>query len=319
MIPLDIDVSPFDNSNTKKEGVSRTYKGCAGFAPIFAYLGNEGYLVNLELRKCSQHCQENTPQFIKETLDYALRITSKRILIRLDSGNDSKSNFPEIARYDNVDFIIKRNLRRESRKAWLALAQDKGELMVDNERKKIWSGKTRIDIYGRPLPYPVVFEVTERYMSKKQKLLLPDIEIDSYWCSIEEMETAEVVELYHNHGTSEQFHSEIKSDMGVERLPSGNFASNSLVLHLTMLSYNMLRIIGQQWVAIDIDEGTLPLSSRQKNITRRRLRTVMQDIIYMAGRLIKTGREFFISFGKINPFAKLSELIGIRIQGTIAQ
>lgn len=319
MIPLDIDVSPFNNSNTKKEGVSRTYKGCDGFAPIFAYLGNEGYLVNLELRKGSQHCQENTPQFIKETLDYALRITSKRILIRLDSGNDSKSNFPEIARYDNVDFIIKRNLRRESRKAWLALAQDKGELMVDNERKKMWSGKTRIDIYGRPLPYPVVFEVTERYMSKKQRLLLPDIEIDSYWCSIEEMETAEVVELYHNHGTSEQFHSEIKSDMGVERLPIGNFASNSLVLHLTMLSYNMLRIIGQQWVAIDIDEGTLPLSSRQKNVTRRRLRTVMQDIIYMAGRLIKTGREFFISFGKINPFAKLSELIGIRIQGTIAQ
>ena len=26
-VPLDIDVSPFDNSNTKKEGVSRTYKG----------------------------------------------------------------------------------------------------------------------------------------------------------------------------------------------------------------------------------------------------------------------------------------------------
>lgn len=32
--PLDLDVSPFDNSNTKKEGVSRTYKGCDGYAPI---------------------------------------------------------------------------------------------------------------------------------------------------------------------------------------------------------------------------------------------------------------------------------------------
>jgi hypothetical protein len=38
-VPLDIDVSPFDNSKTKKEGVSRTYKGYDGFAPIFAYLG----------------------------------------------------------------------------------------------------------------------------------------------------------------------------------------------------------------------------------------------------------------------------------------
>jgi hypothetical protein len=36
-LPLDIDVSPFDNGKTKKEGVSRTYQGCEGFAPIFAY------------------------------------------------------------------------------------------------------------------------------------------------------------------------------------------------------------------------------------------------------------------------------------------
>ena len=41
-VPLDIDVSPFDNSKTHKEGVSRTYKGSDGYAPIFAYLGHEG-------------------------------------------------------------------------------------------------------------------------------------------------------------------------------------------------------------------------------------------------------------------------------------
>ena len=37
-VPLDIDVSPFDHGKTQKEGVSRTYKGCDGYAPIFAYL-----------------------------------------------------------------------------------------------------------------------------------------------------------------------------------------------------------------------------------------------------------------------------------------
>ena len=39
MVPIDIDVSPFDNSKTKKVGVSRTYKGFDGYAPIFAYIG----------------------------------------------------------------------------------------------------------------------------------------------------------------------------------------------------------------------------------------------------------------------------------------
>jgi hypothetical protein len=42
-LPLDLDVSPFDNGFTQKEGVSRTYKGTDGYSPFFAYLGQEGY------------------------------------------------------------------------------------------------------------------------------------------------------------------------------------------------------------------------------------------------------------------------------------
>jgi S-adenosylmethionine hydrolase len=32
-----------DNSQTRKEGVSYTYKGYDGYAPIAAYLGQEGW------------------------------------------------------------------------------------------------------------------------------------------------------------------------------------------------------------------------------------------------------------------------------------
>ena len=39
---------------------------------------------------------------------------------------------------------------------------------------------------------------------------------------------------------------EIKTDMDVERLPSGKFDSNKLVLELTVIAYNILRIIGQE-------------------------------------------------------------------------
>jgi hypothetical protein len=37
-LPLDFDVSPFDNNSTKKEGVSRTYKGMDGYAPFLPTL-----------------------------------------------------------------------------------------------------------------------------------------------------------------------------------------------------------------------------------------------------------------------------------------
>ncbi len=38
LVPADIDVTLCDNSKTKKEGVSRTYKGYDGYAPMMAYI-----------------------------------------------------------------------------------------------------------------------------------------------------------------------------------------------------------------------------------------------------------------------------------------
>jgi len=113
-VPLDMDVSPFDNSKTQKEGVSGTYKGCDSYAPMFAYLGAEGYQINAELREGSRHCQKNTPEFIDDTIKYARQITLSPLLIRLDSGNDSQDNFVMGEKWENVCFLVKRNLRRES-------------------------------------------------------------------------------------------------------------------------------------------------------------------------------------------------------------
>jgi hypothetical protein len=309
-LPLDADVSPFDNSKTQKEGVSRTYKGTDGFAPIFAYLGTEGYLVNLELREGKQHCQKNTPEFINDTLENVRQITDQPILMRLDSGNDSQDNFPDDSR-KNVHFIIKRNLRRESVQKWVDLAKKSGEQQHCRSGKCVWIGKTRKDINGNRLPYPIIFEVTERHTKKGQTLLFPEYQIDTYWCSLDQLPPDEVIRLYHDHGTSEQFHSELKSDMGLERLPSGHFASNSLILHLAMLTYNMLRIIGQ--ISIEERDPTELPGIRRKKVTRRRIRTVMQDLMYMAGRLVTGGRQWFLSFGQLNPFSKLMERIYLRL------
>mgnify|MGYP002763614218 FL=1 len=91
-VPVDIDVTPFDNSKSNKEGVSRTYKGFDGYAPIMAYIGTEGYLVNLELRIGKQHCQKETPDFLRETIELCRQLTEKPLLIRLDSGNDASEN-----------------------------------------------------------------------------------------------------------------------------------------------------------------------------------------------------------------------------------
>lgn len=305
-VPLDVDVSPFDNSKTSKEGVSRTYKGYDGYSPIFAYLGIEGYMVNQELREGSQHCQKNTPQFLKASIEYAKRITDQKLLLRLDSGNDSADNIAVCVEQE-IDFIIKRNLRKEDPNAWLKLAMETGTQVPSRKGKKVWRGKTYQDLSGKPLAFPIVFEVTERTVKKGQPLLFPEVTVDTYWASLD-LDPYEIILLYHDHGTSEQFHSELKTDMDLERLPSERFASNAVVLLLGMLAYNMLRLCGQE--SLREDNGNVEkMPEHRKKVQRRRVRTVMLDLIYMAGRVIHTGRKWLISFGQINPWASMWESI----------
>lgn len=122
-VPLDADVTPFDNSNMRKEGASRTYKGCDGYAPLAAYLGREGYSLEFELRAGSQHCQRGTPAFPARVLPRARRVTKKPLLLRLDGGNDSLENIDCVLDFNaveasknpkakGVDFVIKWNPRQ---------------------------------------------------------------------------------------------------------------------------------------------------------------------------------------------------------------
>lgn len=77
-VPVDMDMTPFDNSRTMKEGLSRTYKGFDGYAPMVAYIGTEGFMANIELREGKQRCQAHTPEFLKETLTVSHRMTDNR-------------------------------------------------------------------------------------------------------------------------------------------------------------------------------------------------------------------------------------------------
>jgi hypothetical protein len=296
LIPLDIDVSPFDNSNTKKEGVSWTYKNMDGYSPIFGYLGVEGYLVNAELREGKQHCQNGTEKFLIETIQYAKRITDLPILIRMDSGNDSMDNV-RVCSNKGCHWLIKRNLRNEGNEQWFQIAKDNGSVEEPRPGKRIYKGDIFVEKTGFDSPIRIVFEVTERRIdSKGQILLIPQIEVDTYWTSLD-LPVQKVIDLYHAHGTSEQFHSEIKTDMDLERLPSGKFATNALILLLGTIAYNILRLMGQESLRQDAQAPKEEKAPIRKKVYRRRLRSVIQDLMYMASRFVKHERCFSLSFG----------------------
>ncbi len=298
-VVLDIDVSPFDNSRSKKENVSCTYKMHDGFAPSFAYLGEEGYMIYSELRPGKQHCQNGMLEFLRESIAIAKRVLPKdtKIFVRLDSGNDAAENLVELLKNENLLFLIKRNIRKESKEQWYDRAETLGELVYETEFKSCHQARvSHISPTGEEdLTVDVVVRATKEVGDKNGQLyLLQKFKVETYWNNLLE-NCDEVIEQYHQHGTSEQFHSELKSDMSVEKLPSGTFSTNILVLTLANLAYNLLRKIGVDMVSIDGG------SKKAIPVKRRRIRTVLQNIIYTACKWVKTGGKNILYWGCDSP------------------
>ena len=310
-VPVDIDVTPFDNSKTSKEGVSRTYKGYDGYAPIMAYIGKEGFLANAELRAGKQHCQNGTPEFLRETLTQCHKITEAPLLVRMDSGNDAAVNIG-ILLEDEAKFIIKRNPRRgETPEGWYEEVRDScKDIRNPREGKTVYLGTSSKDITYKDSEgnsckrsVSIVYEVIKRTIDKRGQILLaPDIELNTWWTNLDQ-HYDEIISLYHAHGESEQFHSEIKTDMDVERLPSGKFDTNALVLDLTILAYNILRMMGQESLKKDDARKT------KETVKRRRLRTVIANLIQIAGHITQHSRRVVLALGRSNiwrhPFMRL--------------
>ena len=297
LVPVDIDVTPMDNSKSKKEGVSRTYKGFDGYTPMMAYIGTEGYAINFELREGKQHCQKGTVEFLQETIKLCHKLTDKPLLIRLDSGNDSIDNVA-VLMDTGCFFIIKRNLRRESTDDWFEMAKqyfqnvnsprDGKTVYIGSDWKTVTSKQ-----FNKEFTLRTGYEITERTIDKYGQFnLVPDVEVETWWTNLGDPDE-EIIRLYHAHGECEQFHSEVKTDMDLERLPSGKFATNALILELGMLAYNILRMIGQGTIG-----GRAPRQKR--DVKRRRLRTVISNLIMMAGHVTMHARQLIIGLGKSN-------------------
>lgn len=199
-------------------------------------------------------------------------MTDAPFLVRMDTGNDSLDNI-QVCREKKAHYLIKRNLRKESKQDWLQTAQACGQMSTPRLGKQVWQGDCYRNREGTNDPLRIVFRVTQRTIEADgEALLVPDVEVETYWTSLD-ADADKVIQLYYAHGSSEQFHSELKTDLDLERLPSGKFQTNELVLVLGMVVYlsavaqagNVLQMIGQK----GLQGNDAPLRERP---FRRRIR-----------------------------------------------
>lgn len=151
----------------------------------------------------------------------------------------------------------------------------------------------------------LVLRLTEIKETKNgQKLLIPERELCGWWTNIasKNLSAVQVAKYYRDHATCEQFHSEFKTDMVLERLPSAKFSTNQLIMVLAQYAYNI-----QRWMGTN---GLLGNDfSKRKKAQRRRIRTVIQEIVYRAAKFLTHARSSILRFGKadrnFNLFSRL--------------
>ncbi len=309
-LPLDVDTFAMDNGGTVKEGVGRTYAGVDGYCPLAAYLGSHGFCLELALRPGVQHSASETDFNLERVIPMAQRLSAAGpkapILARLDSGFDSVRLMSGIescnrAGLAQVDSLIKWNPRSTDVTALGARLDADATVRWDHPRagKRVTVWEQPVAVQGIARPVRRVLRLIERSIDKRgQVLIVPELTLEGWTTSLPAQFSAnEIIALYADHGTHEQFHSEFKTDLDLTRLPSGKFDTNYLVCQLAALAMNILRLMGQR--------GLLgPDAPVRHSAKRRRIKTVMQELIYRAGRLIQTGRRIILGLGANDRAAK---------------
>ena len=317
-MPLDVDTFAMDNSGTAKEHVGRTYAGVDGYCPLAAYLGAHGFCLELALRPGTQHSASETEYNIERVLPLAARLTQSTgagapratgscergapLLFRADSGFDSAKLMCAIGNQAKtlgreIAFIIKWNPRTTPvetiAKARVTDANTAWTVLREGKRACLWADKIQICHGDDVLAARRVYRLTERTIDKRgQQMLLPEYVLEGWNTTLPEASfpPEQVIALYADHGTHEQFHSEFKTDMDLTRLPSGKFDTNHLVCALAAVAMNLLRLVGQH----TLHEPDSPV---RHTAQRRRIHTVMQELMFKAARMVHHARQWMLGLG----------------------
>ena len=100
------------------------------------------------------------------------------------------------------------------------------------KRECVWQDGLALASVGSDAnPVRRIYRLVERTIDKHgNALLLPEYVLEDWTTTLpQRFSSADIIALYCDHASHEQCHSEIKSDMNLERLPSGKFDTNYLV------------------------------------------------------------------------------------------
>src|SRR5919197_2857332 len=312
-IPCDIDPSIFEQFAPKREGVESTYNGKLCYTPVFAVVGRERFCINHWLLPGREKALERIDEFIRECAELLPEtIDRNKLLFRYDAGLYSIKTVNASEEAGAYYLVKTRASGALDRMVNENLNVDVLDLKVTDFGGEYF-GEFGYTPDGWKTPRRFVFCVQIKAEDEKgQPLLIKDVRYHILATNLpKEVSPQRACELYRGRGAAEEANKELKHDLDLERLPSQTFSVNEVFLTLGTMAYNLLILLGQQW--LDGSEEESPDGSASP--VRRRIKTIQDYLLRSAAVVVSHARKSLL---KVNAWW-LEKLRPDRIQARIGK
>ena len=264
---LDVDATEIE---AEKQEAQWTYHHVQGYMPLMGYV--DGVCVGHEFREGNQSPGAGILPFA-QSCEAALP-AGKRIYFRSDSAayqaavinyySQPGRSFTITA---DLDVAVKREIRNLPEAAWQPYRTPEG-IATDREIAETVHSMNgtaqafRLIVLRWPNPQPSLFEA-DRYC------------YHAVAANREEAASA-VIGKHNGRGNSENWHKELKSGVGMEQMPCGQFDANAMYFAIGVLAYNLVQLLKRQ---------VLPAAYRTATVT-----TLRWKVYRLAGKLVRHAR-----------------------------
>ena len=270
-VTLDVDATPIE---AEKQEAAWTYQKVKGYMPLLGYA--HGICVGQEFRAGNTSPGAEVLEFAQQC--EAVLPAGRKVYFRSDSAAYQAAvinHYRQVGRSFSItadlDVAVKREIQNLPETAWQAY-RTADDIATDRqiaETVHTLNGTPqafRLIVLRWPNPQPNLFEAN-RY--------------GYHAVATNRGEAAsEVIWKHNQRGQCENWHKELKLDLGMEQMPCGQLEANALYFAIGVLAYNLAQLLKRQ---------VLPEAYRRVTVS-----TLRWKVYRLAGKLVRHARAWVL-------------------------
>lgn len=304
---IDVDGTIAGTYGECKEGMSLSYKGIWGYAPLVISLGNTKEVLYLVNRPGNKPSHDGCVEWIDRAIEL-VSLYAKRICMRGDTDFSLTDHFDRWSEKGDFAFgmdaqpVLIRLAEELPREAWKERKRKPKYTIKTRQRRKAEKVKEQIvkereyknirlqsehiaEFEYRPSKckrhYRIIVLRKNLSVERGEKALFDDIRYFFYITTRRDMTAEEVVELVNGRCDQENVVEQLKNGVNAMKMPVRDLESNWAYMVMAALAWNL-----KAWFGL-----LMPNGARGKQVVKMEYRRFLNTLILLPCQILKTGRK----------------------------